>query len=226
MRLNRCGFEIGLGIVCVALYGIFSFWYGGPGSGTLTKDEVEVYLSKIQQDFNIPEREKAEFLERLRTWGMEDDGKPVYMLNLMRTREKPYLFPGVPMKDFHGTAEEANRIFEEQVIPLLLKRGEILPAVGTVQGKNLIGGGPGLDDWSRVGFARYANRRAFFELLVDPRYKKIIHLKFVGMQLVLVPVAPELAIPDLRLVVGGALLVLFLGFGWLHSGVRFRRAHP
>lgn len=223
MGRNRYGFQTGLGIVCVVLYGIFSFWYGGPGSGGLTKDEVEAYLSKIQQDFNIPEQEKAEFLERLRTWGMADDGKPVYMLNLMRTREEPYLFPGVPMKDFRGTAEDANRMFEEQVIPLLLKRGDILPAIGAVQGKNLVGSGPGLDDWSRAGFVRYANRRAFFELLVDPRYMKIIHLKFVGMQLFLVPVTPELAIPDLRLVVGGALLVLFLGLGWLRSAVRLRR---
>ena len=147
------------------------------------------------------------------------------MLNLMRTHKEPYLFPGAPV-DFHGTAEEANRIYEDSAMPLLLKRGGIPAVWGKAQGKNVVGGGPGLDDWSRLGFIRYPKRRTFFELLTDPQYMKIGHFKFMGMQIVLVPATAELAIPDLRLVVGGALLVIFLGCGWLRSAMRVRREDP
>lgn len=223
MKQKKYGFELYLGIVCGAVYVLFSSWYGGSGSGRLTQDEVDAYISKLEKHANIPEEAKKDLLERLRIWGAADDGGPVHMLNLMRTREKPYLFPGAPT-DFHGTAEEANQLYEDNAMPLLLKRGGIPAVWGKAQGKNVVGGGPGLDDWSRLGFIRYPNRRTFFELLTDPQYMKIGHLKFIGMEFVLVPTSAELAIPDLRLVVGGALLVIFLGFGWLRSAMRVRRA--
>lgn len=223
MRRNRFGFQIGLGIVCVVLYGIFSFWYGGSGGGKLTPEEVAGYISTLEKHASLPEETKEDVLDRLRTWGMADDGGPVYMLNLMRTLEEPYLFPGAPA-DFRGTAEEANRIYEDHAMPLLLKRGGIPSVWGNAQGRNVIGGGPGLDDWSRLGFIRYPTRRIFFELLTDPEYMKIGHYKFMGMQFVLVPATAEMAVPDLRVVVGGALLVIFLGVGWLRSAMRTRRA--
>jgi len=223
MKRNRFGFEIGLGIVFVVLYGIFSYWYAGAGSGRLGQDELEAYLAKLERHANLPEEAKADVLERLRVWGAADDGGAVYMLNLMRTREKPYLFPGAPM-DFQGTAEEANRIYEDHAMPLLLKRGGVPVVWGRAQGKNVVGGGPGLDDWSRLGFIRYPNRRTFFELLTDPQYMKIGHYKFMGMEMILVPTTAEMAVPDLRLVVGGALLVIFLGLGWFRSAMRLRRA--
>jgi hypothetical protein len=87
------------------------------------------------------------------------------------------------------------------------------------QGKNVVGGGPGIDDWSRLGFIRYPTRRTFFGLLTDPEYMKIGHFKFMGMEIVLVPATAELAVPDLRLVVGGTLLLIFLGCGWLRSAM-------
>lgn len=223
MKRNGFGFEIVLGIIFVALYGFFSFWYGGSGSGKLTPDEIDGYLSKLEKHASFPEEVKKDVLERLRIWGTADDGRPVYMLNLMRTRKEPYLFPGAPM-DFQGTAEEANRIYEDHAMLLVLKRGGIPAVLGKAQGKNVIGGGPGLDDWSRLGFIRYPKRRCLFELLTDPEYMKIGHLKWVGMEFVIVPTTPELAIPDLRLVVGGMLLIVFLGCGWLRSAIRLRRA--
>ena len=223
MKGNKFGFEIGLGIVCVALYGIFSFWYGGSGGGKLTREEVDAYISTLKEHETLPEEEKQDLFERLRTWGESDDGGPVYMLNLMRTRREPYLFPGTP-KDFRGTAEEANRIYEDYAMPLLLKRGGIPSVWGNAQGKNVVGGGAGLDNWSRLGFIRYPTRRTFFELLTDPAYMKIGYYKFMGMEFILVPTTAELAIPDLRLIVGGALLVVFLAFGWLRSAIRLRKA--
>ena len=224
MKRMKFGFEFNLGIVCVAVYVLFSSWYSGSGSGRLTLDEVDAYISKLEKHANIPEEAKKDLLERLRVWGEADDGSPVHMLNLMRTREEPYLFPGAPA-DFHGTAEQANKLYEDSAMPLLMKRGGIPAVWGKAQGKNVVGGGPGLDDWSRLGFIRYPNRRTFFELLTDPQYMKIGHLKFIGMEFILVPTSAELAIPDLRLLVGGALLIIFLGFGWFRSAVQLRKVN-
>lgn len=225
MKRNSFGFEISLGIVFLLLYGIFSYWYGGSCGGKLSQTELENYLSKLEKHANVPEETRRDTLERLRAWGTADDGGPVYMLNLMRTRETPYLFPGAPT-DFQGTAEEANRIYEDRVMPLVFKRGGIPVVWGNAQGENVVGGGPGLDSWSRLGFIRYPNRRAFFELLTDPEYLKIGHFKHMGMEFILVPTSAELAVPDLRLVVGGALGIAFLGIGWLRSAMRLRRAGP
>ncbi len=225
MRRKRYGLEVGVGITCAVLYGIFSYWYGGSGGGKLTPEEVEGYISTLEKHASVPEEAKQDLLDRLRAWGLADDGGPVYMLNLMRTLEEPYLFPGAPT-DFRGTAEEANRIYEEHAMPLLLKRGGIPSVWGNAQGRNVIGGGPGLDNWSRLGFIRYPTRRTFFELLTDPEYEKIGHYKFMGMQFILVPTTAEMAVPDLRLVVGGTLLVIFLGVGWLRSALRSRRTGP
>jgi len=222
MKRNKFGFEIGLGIVFVALYALFSCWYGGCGGGKLTQEEVDAYLSRLEKDANLPKEAKEDVVERLRVWGMADDGGPVYMLNLMRTRKEPYLFPGSP-QDFRGTAEEANRMYEDHAMPLLLERGGMPTVWGKAQGKNVIGGGPGLDDWSRLGFIRYPTRRTFFDLITDPEYMKIGHLKWMGMEFVLVPTSAEMAVPDLRLVVGGTLLIIFLGCGWLRSAMRLRR---
>ncbi len=224
MRRNRFGFEIGAGILCVALYGVFSFWYAGSGGGKLTQEEVDGYMATLEKQANIPEEDKQDLFERLRAWGESDDGGPVYMLNLMRTRKEPYLFPGAP-QDFQGTAEEANRIYEDHAMPLLLERAGMPTVWGTAQGRNVIGGGPGLDNWSRLGFIRYPTRRTFFELVTDPEYLKFGDYKFMGMEFILVPTTAEYAIPDLRLVVGGALLIFFLGLGWLRSAVKLRRAN-
>jgi len=43
------------------------------------------------------------------------------------------------------------------------------------------------------------------------------------MEFILVPTTAELAIQYLRPVVGAALLVFFLGFGWLRLAVRLRK---
>ncbi len=224
MKRDGFAFEIVLGIVCIALYVVFSFWYSGPGSGKLSREEVETYLSTLEEHANLPLEAKQDVLRRLRIWGDSDDGGPVYMLNLMRARKEPYLFSGAP-RDFHGTAEEANRIYEDHAMPLLLKRGGIPTIWGEAQGRNVAGGGPGLDDWSRLGFIRYPNRRTFFELLTDPEYMRIGHFKWMGMEIILVPTSAEVAVPDLRPIVGGGLLLLFLGLGWLRSATRLRRAH-
>jgi hypothetical protein len=58
-----------------------------------------------------------DFLARLRSWAEADDGKPVYMLELMRFLPQLRPFDGAP--DYQGTPEQANRYYEKRVALLL-----------------------------------------------------------------------------------------------------------
>ena len=58
MKRNKFEFEIGLGIVFVVLYAIFSYWYGGCGRGKLAQEEVEAYLSKLEKEADLPKEAK------------------------------------------------------------------------------------------------------------------------------------------------------------------------
>jgi hypothetical protein len=66
---------------------------------------------------------------------------------------------------------------------------------------------------------RYPNRRTFLSLLADPAYAPFAPYKFMALEIVLVPVSGEVRMSDWRLVVGSALLVLFLTVGWVLAAV-------
>jgi hypothetical protein len=41
--------------------------------------------------------------------------------------------------------------------------------------------------------------------------------KFMALEIDLVPISGDMLVPDLRLIVGGSLLVLFLAVNWLRA---------
>jgi hypothetical protein len=145
-------------------------------------------------------------------WAESDDGKPVYMLNLMRFYPQLRRFPGSP--DFQGTPEQANAFYERSVLRLLFRRAGYPLVGGRPQANALMEVPPALDGWSRVVLVRYPNRRAFLSLVADPAYAPLAPYKFMALEIVLVPVAGEVRVPDLRLLVGGGLLILYLAVGW------------
>jgi hypothetical protein len=77
-------------------------------------------------------------------------------------------------------------------------------------------------DWNRVGFARYPNRRGFFRLMADPEYGKQSAYKLMGAHTNLIPMTPQWVVPDLRLITGLVLLILFFAIGWIRATLRNR----
>ena len=67
---------------------------------------------------------------------------------------------------------------------------------------------------------RYPSRRAFLILLSDPSYAPMEPYKFIATEIDLVPVSGSRLIPDLRLIVGASLLILFLAVNWLRAARR------
>src|SRR5262249_23267234 len=117
--------------------------------------------------------------------------------------------------EFQGTPEQANEFYEKSVMWLLFRRAGYPLVGGRPQANALLEAPPALDGWGRVVIVRYPNRRAFLSLLADPAYAPLGPSKFLALEFVWVPVAGGLRVPDLRLVVGGGLLVLFLAVGWI-----------
>jgi hypothetical protein len=133
--MKRYRFEIGLGSVLLCAFVAVCLWQD-PGllQGRLSQDEINRYLDAIDRQLPLPADAKPRLLSRLRTWAEADDGRPVYMLNLMRYYPQLLVYPGFP-KDGPTSPRQANAVYERHVAPLLLARGGYPTLAGTVQGK-------------------------------------------------------------------------------------------
>jgi hypothetical protein len=218
--MNHSSFMIRVGAVFVLLFAAVYLWQT-PGlvTGKLQAAEIDQYVGAAEKNLEIPDpATKQRVLERLRAWAQADDGKPFYMLNLMRHYPKLVEPPGAPLLNM--TPQEANQYYEDEATKLLVPNGGSLPYGSDIRFKEAlipIGTDPAFDHWSRILLVRYPNRRAFLQLVADPRYAPLEPYKLRALEVLLVPTDGDLVLPDLRLAVGGVLLLSFLGLGWYRS---------
>jgi len=213
--------ELIVGLLLVAVFLGVSTWQS---AATLSKADVDRYMTILEKAVPVEWEERDEFLRRLRTWGEADDGQPVYMLNVMRFFEQTKAMPGVPA-DIHP--REANARYENVATGLLLRSGGY-PLIGGdsmrvgrgERKSNLIVHTPELDNWDRVLVVRYPGRRTFFDLVTNPEYLAVMPYKLAALEVVLTPVQGELVVPDLRWIAGGACLAIFLMVGWIRAASR------
>jgi hypothetical protein len=215
--MKQYRFTILFGTILAKLFTAFCFWHS-PRRRKLTREEIDHYMAIIEK---LPARAEGiqAFTSRIRPWAEADDGKPVFMLNLIRFYPQLHTFTGAP--EFKGTPEEANAYYEKSITPLWLSHAAYPVFAGASQAKNLINIQPE-KDWGRVVVCRYPSRRTFLKLLSDPSYAPMEPYKFIALEIDLVPVSGEMVIPDLRLIVGGSLLALFLAVNWFRAA---RRGH-
>lgn len=226
MKKHRFEWLLGAGLA--ALFVAVWIWQAPGKFQKLNIAEVDAYLHKLEGKLPGNSTEQIAFLARMRAFGLADDGRPVYMLNAMRYY--PELKRGPGMADVRGTPAEANATYEKAVMPLLFRLGAYplfggetmeIRADGTGH-SNLDGFDPAIDNWSRILVVRYPSRRAFFELLTDPQWLKFAPYKLAALEIALVPVSGQVVIPDVRWIVGGVCLIVFLGACWL-SAVHAKR---
>jgi hypothetical protein len=208
-------FELALAALLIALFIMVWVWQN-PGMirGRLGATEIAQLMSQVEK-LPFPDGERPELYRRLRTWLEGDDGKPFYMLNLMRYYPELRRLPDAP--DFKGTPQESNARYEAATRSMLLRIGGYPLFAGTPHGKNILEHDPALDDWSRLLLVRYPSRRAFMKLLTDPAYAEIEPYKVMALQVVLTPTAAELVVPNVAWSVAGVLLVVFLAVGWARA---------
>jgi hypothetical protein len=219
VRMSRGWFEIKLGAALLAVFAGFWIWQNpGVVAGRLKPAEINANLAAIDKQLVLPPDEKPQLLARARAWMEADDGKPVYMLNLMRFYPQLRRIPGAPA--FSGTPQQSNAHYEARTMPLLFERGGYPLIAGPPQGANLMSYEPGLDGWSRMLVVRYPSRRAFMQLVTDPAYGPGEPYKLMALKVVLTPTSGEVVVPELTWLVGGALFALFLAAGWWRAARR------
>jgi hypothetical protein len=180
--------------------------------GKLTAAETERYLAVIDRNLPLPAEERARMVSRVRAFAEGDDGRPFHMLNLMRYYDRARALPGAPA--FAGNPKEANAYYEERAMPLLFAEGGFPAVGGATTARDLFGHDTATADFDRVLVVRYPSRRAFLELVTDPRYGPIAPYKLMAEDVVLIPVDAEVVLPAMRLAAGTLLLAAFLALGW------------
>ena len=207
-------FELILAAALVILYVAFWAWHS-QGAGKLTQAEIDRYLEMIEK-LPLPEKGIQAFIDRLRSWAEADDGKPVYMFNLMHFFSRVRTFPGAP--EFKGTPEEANAHYERSLIWLWLSHASYPTFIGVPQAQNLLNIQPERT-WSNMTVVRYPSRRTFLKLISHPAYAPLAPYKLIAVELDLVPVSTGIVIPDLRWLVGGGFAIVLLLVLWIRAAL-------
>jgi hypothetical protein len=197
-------------ILCVALWA----WHS-QGAGKLTQAEIDQYLAIIEK-LPLPENGVQAFIARLRPWAEADDGKPVYMFNLIHFFPRLQTFPSAP--EFKGTPEAANAHYEKSLLWLWLSHASYPTFIGAPQARNLINIHPERS-WGNLTVVRYPSRRTFLKLISHPSYARVAPYKFIAVELDLVPISSGTIVTDLRWLVGGGLAIVFLFVVWLRAAL-------
>jgi len=205
-------FEFILAAALVILYVAFWAWHS-QGAGELTHAEIDRYLAMIEK-LPLPEQKVQDFIARLRPWAEADDGKPVYMFNLINFFPQLQRFPGAP--EFNGTPRQANTHYEKSLTWLWLSHASYPTFIGVPQARNLINMQPERT-WENMTVVRYPSRRTFLKLISHPAYAPLAAYKFIAVELDLVPVSNRIMVPDLRWLVGGGFAIVFLLVVWARA---------
>jgi hypothetical protein len=198
-------FELILAAAFIVLYVAFWLWHS-QGAGKLTQAEIDQYIAIVEK-LPLPEHAVKAFVARLRPWAEADDGKPVYMFNLIHFFPKLQPFPSAP--EFKGTPEQANAHYERSLIWLWLSHASYPTFIGVPQARNLINMQPERT-WGNMTVVRYPNRRTFLKLISHPKYAPLAAYKFIAVELDLVPVSSGIVVSDLRWLVAGGFAIIFL----------------
>ena len=214
--MERFTFEAVLGALLLAF--VLWVWRKQEPRRPLQVEEIERYLGVIEAHFPLPDgTERAKLLARLRHFAEHDDGRDIYMTNLLRNHAQMASGPAAA-GSFAGSPEAANVIYEANTRPILMTSGAFPIFAGTVAGPNVVGSSdPADDNWSRVLVVHYPSRRHFFELLTNRRYLEKADFKSYAMYVALVPCQRQLVVPDFRFLAPAGALIVFFAAAWLHA---------
>jgi uncharacterized protein (DUF1330 family) len=102
--------------------------------------------------------------EDLKRFLADGDDGPIVMLNLLR---------------FGPGGRDRYEEYARRITPFLRKVGAEVLYVGDCATALVA---PGGHDWDAVLLVRYPSRRAFSEMVADPRYQRITHLRTEALE--------------------------------------------
>ena len=101
---------------------------------------------------------------------------PISMVNLLKYKEKAIYDDG---RDTNLSGEEAYGLYAAEVINLVEKYGGEFLFAGKVNRLML---GEVEEMWDSIAIAKYPNRKAMFEMTMDPEYQKIHVHRVAGLE--------------------------------------------
>ena len=101
---------------------------------------------------------------------------PISMVNLLKYKEKAIYDDG---RDTNLSGEEAYGLYAAKVINLIEKYGGEFLFAGKVNRLML---GEVDEMWDSIAIAKYPNRKAMFEMTMDPEYQKIHVHRDAGLE--------------------------------------------
>ncbi len=101
---------------------------------------------------------------------------PISMVNLLKYKEKAIYDDG---RDTNLSGEEAYGLYAAEVINLVEKYGGKFLFAGKVNRLML---GEVEEMWDSIAIAKYPNRKAMFEMTMDPEYQKIHVHRDAGLE--------------------------------------------
>lgn len=196
---------IELALCLMVLYLAFLLWHEPWFSRRLLSGEAVARLSGKFGQMEQGEKDRFEaFMD-------SDDGRPFYMVNLMRYREKAQYRDGDKVaEDVRGlTGREAGRYYNRAVIPALLWRG-CYPVFASRKIANLFSAGPGTDFFEEVVIVRYRSRRDMLNMIASPRFLRGIPHKWASLEKTVVIPSRLVLLFDLRVIVALLLLAAYV----------------
>ena len=217
-------------IVAAALligWSIVAIRYYGPAT-PLSQAEVEVHLANVENMFTkvgVPDANGGVELEQImgefRKLAEEDDGKPIYMVNLMKWRDQALFRPD--LEDFESvksmSAKDADLAYNEKLFYELAKNASHTAYLGKAF-DNAITYGFASDEannWGEIGIFRYSSHRDFFNMVGSDSYMNIVYFKLASMgSIAIVPTQPHGLLfnpmPNIPVLLAFGFIVFFLLF--------------
>ena len=180
--------------VLLAVWASAAWFFYAPTS-PLQPAEIDGYMAKVEtlltRSFVMPEgvgadpRGLAGAMSDLRAFAERDDGKAIYMVNLMKWRQGELSFPaGAEVVDSIQTAAQADSAYNKHLFWDLLSNYSHTAYLSSSEPNALnYGTAPGADadDWGEIGIFRYNSRRDFFNMITSDSYMNVMYLKMVSM---------------------------------------------
>ena len=192
MNMPRNKLHLSVAGTLLALWAAIAWFFYAPAT-PLSEQEIDAYMAKVQtlleKSFVMPEgvgldsRGLEGALADLRSFAERDNGKAIYMVNLMKWRQGELSFP--PGGDLAGeieSAEEADIIYNERLFWTLLENNSHTAYLASAE-PNAFNYGTSADanGWGEIGIFRYNSRRDFFNMVTSDAYLNALYLKEVAM---------------------------------------------
>jgi len=169
--------------------GINNFQKPFPDVKPMTAAEVDSYMKRFLANLTIERTgHPAENIEDIRKFALSDDGKPFFMINLIR-EHKEVQYPASWKGERAEFVLEAKMMYSRACYPIMVKSGAYSTLGVNFAYPAVVYSGPTPEKWDQFYLIGYPSRRAFMELLVTDAYANAIVHKYAGdKDTVLIPV--------------------------------------